>query len=85
MNRNTANRYYNLLRRAILSESIREAGLEVGEYELDESYFGARCGRVAAMIMPRLKMCFPCAKAEPAEFSRMILERNKAAYKELAK
>ena len=41
-NRNTANRYYNLLRRAILSESIREAGREVGEYELDESYFGAR-------------------------------------------
>ena len=38
VNRNTANRYYNLLRRAILSESIRE----VGEYELDESYFGAR-------------------------------------------
>ena len=42
VNRNTANRYYNLLRRAILSESIREARREVGEYELDESYFGAR-------------------------------------------
>ena len=42
VNRNTANRYYNLLRRAILSESIREAKMEVGEYELDESYFGAR-------------------------------------------
>ena len=42
VNRNTANRYYNLLRRAILSESIREAKREVGEYELDESYFGAR-------------------------------------------
>ena len=38
VNRNTANRYHNILRRAILSESIRE----VGEYELDESYFGAR-------------------------------------------
>ena len=42
VNRNTANRYYNLLRRAILSEGIREARREVGEYELDESYFGAR-------------------------------------------
>lgn len=42
VNRNTVNRYYNLLRRAILSESIREAKREVGEYELDESYFGAR-------------------------------------------
>ena len=42
VNRNTVNRYYNLLRKAILSESIREAKWEVGEYELDESYFGAR-------------------------------------------
>ena len=41
VNRNTANRYYGLLRRAILSESIREARREIGEYELDESYFGA--------------------------------------------
>ena len=42
VNRNTANRYYGLLRRAILSESIREARREIGEYELDESCFGAR-------------------------------------------
>ena len=42
VNRNTVNRYYGLLRRAILSESIREARWEIGEYELDESYFGAR-------------------------------------------
>ena len=41
VNRNTANRYYGLLRKAILSESIREAKREIGEYELDESYFGA--------------------------------------------
>ena len=42
VNRNTANRYYGLLRRAILSKSICEARREIGEYELDESYFGAR-------------------------------------------
>ena len=42
VNRNTANRYYGLLRRAILSENIREARREIGEYKLDESYFGAR-------------------------------------------
>ena len=42
VNRNTANRYYGLLHKAILSESIREARREIGEYELDESYFGAR-------------------------------------------
>ena len=42
VNRNIVNRYYNLLRKAILVESICEAKQEVGEYELDESYFGAR-------------------------------------------
>ena len=42
VNRNTANRYYGLLRRVILSESIRETRREISEYELDESYFGAR-------------------------------------------
>ena len=52
MNRNTANRYYGLLRRAILSESIREAKREIGEYELDESYFGTRRVRGAAGKTP---------------------------------
>ena len=42
VNRNTVNRYYNLIRKAILSESITEAKQEIGEYELDESYFGAK-------------------------------------------
>ena len=42
VNRSTANRYYGFLRRAILSESIRGARREIGEYELDESCFGAR-------------------------------------------
>ena len=53
VNRNTANRYYGLLRRAILSESIREARREIGEYELDESYFGARRVRGSADGAPR--------------------------------
>lgn len=42
LNRNTVNRYYSILRKAIFRESIMEARLEIGEYELDESYFGAR-------------------------------------------
>ena len=42
VNRNTVNRYFNILRKAIFSESIIEAKKEIGEYELDESYFGAR-------------------------------------------
>ncbi len=42
VNRNTVNRYYTLLRRAILSQSVQEEKAEIGVFELDESYFGAR-------------------------------------------
>lgn len=42
VNRNTVNRYYALLRKEILAASVREAKAEIGEFELDESYFGAR-------------------------------------------
>ena len=42
INRNTINRYYNLFREAIY-HSLSSACLpEKGEFELDESYFGAR-------------------------------------------
>ena len=52
VNRNTANRYYGLLHKAILGESILETRREIGEYELDESYFGARRVRGAAGKTP---------------------------------
>ena len=57
VNRNTINRYYNLLRKAILEESMKEMKREIGEYELDESYFGAKRvrrkrGRGAAKKIP---------------------------------
>ena len=42
VNRNTINYYFNKLRQAILYESLVEAGKEIGEFELDESYFGAK-------------------------------------------
>lgn len=41
LNRNTVNRLYVLMRRRIVELSIRE-GQELGEFEIDESYFGAR-------------------------------------------
>ena len=56
VNRNTANRYYGLLRRAILSESTREARREIGEYELDESYFGA-CAAAGRQARRRCSGC----------------------------
>ena len=42
VNRNTANYYYGKIRALMLQESLREGGKETGEFEADESYFGAR-------------------------------------------
>ena len=42
VNRNTVNYYYNKIREIVLRESLTETGRETGEFELDESYFGAK-------------------------------------------
>lgn len=42
INRNTINAYYNAFRRKILEQLLQESHSEFGEFELDESYFGAR-------------------------------------------
>ena len=42
INRNTINNYFNNFRKEILEYSLKERGKECGEFELDESYFGAR-------------------------------------------
>ncbi len=42
INRNTINKYYNCLREKILKYSLAEQARESGEFELDESYFGAK-------------------------------------------
>ena len=57
INRNTTNAYYNEIREKILQYSLKEQAKELGEFELDESYFGARRvhgkrGRGAAGKMP---------------------------------
>ena len=41
-NRNTVNSYYNRIRELVFEESLKEAGREFGEFECDESYFGAK-------------------------------------------
>ena len=41
VNRKTADRYYNLFREKILQASLREMQTLSGEFEVDESYFGA--------------------------------------------
>ena len=38
VNRNTVNRYFNIIREKIFKESLKE----IGTFELDESYFGAK-------------------------------------------
>ncbi|MGL4985705.1 MAG: transposase, partial [Treponemataceae bacterium] len=42
VNRNTINSYYKFVREKIVQKAIVEAGKECGEFEVDESYFGAR-------------------------------------------
>jgi transposase-like protein len=42
VNRNTVNSYFKELREKILAKSLEETTTETGEFELDESYFGAR-------------------------------------------
>jgi transposase len=42
LNRNTINRYYSLFRAAIFKESLIHLEKELGIFEADESYFGAR-------------------------------------------
>ncbi|MFH1832531.1 MAG: IS1595 family transposase [bacterium] len=42
VNRNTVNRYYSLFREEIFKASIKELKLLDGEFECDESYFGAK-------------------------------------------
>lgn len=42
LNRNTINSYFNLFRSVILQNEAREKGKIAGEFELDESYFGAK-------------------------------------------
>lgn len=42
LNRNTINSYFNEIREKILQASLTEYWQEFGEFEPDESYFGAR-------------------------------------------
>ena len=42
VNRNTVNRYFNIIREKIFKESLKETEKEIGTFELDESYFGAK-------------------------------------------
>jgi transposase-like protein len=42
VNRNTVNRYFTGLREKIFEKCFEESKVELGEFELDESYFGAK-------------------------------------------
>ena len=42
VNRNTVNRYFNIIREKIFKESLKETEKEIGTFELAESYFGAK-------------------------------------------
>ena len=42
VNRNTVNSYFTELRTRVFEEAIKESKTELGEFELDESYFGPK-------------------------------------------
>ena len=42
LNRKTVNKYFGEFRELILKDSIQKFQKEIGEFELDESYFGAK-------------------------------------------
>ena len=42
VNRNTVNRYFNIIREKIFKESLKETEKEIGTFELDKSYFEAK-------------------------------------------
>lgn len=61
MNRNRINAYYNEIREKILQYSLKEQEKKLGEFELDESYFGAcrvrgKRGRGAAGKTPVFRL-----------------------------
>ncbi len=42
LNRNTIDSHYRLFREMVIKQSINDTAKETGEFELDESYFGAK-------------------------------------------
>jgi hypothetical protein len=42
VSRNTINSYYKDIRERIFAQTLKEHQQEIGEFELDESYFGAK-------------------------------------------
>ena len=55
LNRNTVNRYYKLFRKAIFRETLLLLEKELGVFEADESYFGARRMRGKTPVFDLLK------------------------------
>ena len=56
INRNTINRIYMLFRERILELSIQENGFDPGgEFEIDESYFGAK--RIRGKYFTNIFLC----------------------------
>ena len=58
VNRNTVNRYFNIIREKTFKESLKETEKEIGSFELDESYFGAKRVRGKKGRGPQKKMNF---------------------------
>ena len=80
VNRNTVNRYFNIIREKIFKESLKETEKEIGTFELDKSYFGAKRvrgkrGRGAAGKTP----IFGLLKRDEKVFTQIVQNCSKKA------
>ena len=80
VNRNTVNRYFNIIREKIFKESLKETEKKIGTFELDESYFGAKRvrgkrGRGAAGKTP----IFGLLKRDEKVFTQIVQNCSKKA------
>ena len=69
VNRNTVNRYFNIIREKIFKESLKETEKEIGTFELDESYFGAKRVRGKKCHVNGIENFWSFAKRRLAKFN----------------
>ena len=80
VNSNTINRYFNIIWEKIFKESLKETEKEIGTFELDESYFGAKIvrgkrGRSVACKTP----VFGLLKRDEKVFTHIVQNCSKEA------
>jgi|GEM_PF-4737104 len=72
INRNTANLYFKEIRCLILRECLAKTAQEAGEFELDESYFGAK--RIRSRVFSSAALATRITYTQPSRFKKPKME-----------